>query len=248
MEGFGTIKISDIAEIEYEIPSAWLVELTIKSPSLLTKYSGDKIDEIKCFDYNIKVGESITLSYGGVSSEFKIVDIEYVNKNRYRLYTTKHTKSKHFIMPCLGKDRKFWHYDTWLINCYLGVETNDLVLEYRFSTNPKYLEFEHQLRLHTGYFMTTEISHSISLYHYRIPDKHRKDIKHFLLGKYSNFSIELKNKIMSFHNLQIHGKTWQILYKDSKLKEQMEVDFGVPIHKDLDLYDIPNINEEILIL
>jgi hypothetical protein len=53
---------------------------------------------------------------------------------------------------------------------------------------------------------------------------------------------------MSFHNLQIHGKTWQILYKDSKLKEQMEVDFGVPIHKDLDLYDIPNINEEILIL
>ena len=63
-------------------------------------------------------------------------------------------------------------------------------------------------------------------------------------GKYSLMSKELKNTIIKFHDYKPFGKTWQILHKDSKLREQMEIDFGVPIHADLELFDIPDINEE----
>ena len=46
MEGFGTIKISDIAEINYEVLNAWSFEVQYVSPSVMTIYSNDRIEEI----------------------------------------------------------------------------------------------------------------------------------------------------------------------------------------------------------
>ena len=248
MQGFGTIVVSDNCTINYEIPNAFTVELEIISPSSMTKYDKDKIVEVLTPNFSLKVGESIKLSYGNKESTFFIRNIEHVSKNRYRFFSTKITKARHFIMPCLGKTKDFWHYDTWLHNCYIGPDTNDIVLVYRFGKNPKYLEFENSLRQYPNYFMTSEPTYDLTCFHFRVPKEHEEDIKLFIEGKYSNFSEKLKTKILNFHKFEPFGKTWKILYKDSKLREQMELDFGVVIHKDLDLFDIPNIKEEILML
>lgn len=248
MQGFGTIVVSDNCTINYEIPNAFTVELEIISPSSMTNYVNNKIEEIFTPDFSLKVGGNIKLSYGNKESVFFVNSIEYISKNRYRFFSTKITKARHFIMPCLGKNKDFWHYDTWLHNCYIGPDTNDIVLVYRFGKNPKYLEFENSLRNYPNYFMTSEPTYDLTCFHFRIPKEHKKDIELFIEGKYSNFSEKLKNKILNFHGFKPFGKTWKILYKDSKLREQMELDFGVVIHKDLDLFDIPVLTEEILIL
>lgn len=248
MQGFGTIVVSDNCTINYEIPNAFTVELEIISPSSMTNYNKDKISEVITPDFSLKVGESITLSYGNKESRFFIYSIDYIAKRKYRFFTTKITKARHFIMPCLGKTKDFWHYNTWLHNCYIGLDTNDIVVAYRFGKNPKYLEFENSLRQYPNYFMTSEPTYDLTCFHFRIPKEHKKDIELFIEGKYSQFSRLLKSKIMKFHGFTEDGQTWKILNKDSSLREQMELKFGMPVHKDLDLFDIPDIKEEMLIL
>ena len=243
MEGFGCI-VLDNCEINYEVLNAFTAEFTIKSPSTMTLYKGTQISEVTASTFKLEKGGFIELNYGNKESKFYIHEIEFINKNRYRIYSTKPTKSKHFIMPILGHDRKFWHYDSWLYNCYLGLDTNDIVLTYRFGKNPKYLEFEKAICKVQGYFMTSDPNYDLVNFHFRIPDKFRKSVLYFMEGKYSLMSKELKNTIIKFHDYKPFGKTWQILHKDSKLREQMEIDFGVPIHADLELFDIPDINEE----
>ena len=247
MEGFGCI-VLDNCEVNYEVLNAFTAEFNIKSPSTMTTYEGSNISEVSAGQFKLAVGNFIELNYGNKESKFYIRSIEYINKSRFVIYSTKPTKSKHFIMPILGHNRDFWHYNTWLYNCYLGVDTNDIVLTYRFGRNPKYLEFEKTVRNVPGYFMTSDPDYDLVNFHFRIPDKFRKSVLYFMEGKYSLMSKELKNTIIKFHNYKEFGKTWQILYKDSKLREQMETDFGVPIHADLELYDIPDINEEKLTL
>ena len=243
MEGFGCM-VFDNCEVNYEVLNAFTVELQIKSPTILTIYDDSKISEICASTFKLSRGEFMEFSYGNKDSKFFINSIEYVNKGRYLIYSTKPTKSKHFMMPMLGYNRDFWHYKTWLYNCYLGVDTNDIVLTYRFGRNPKYLEFEKAVKNVPGYFMTSDPDYDLVNFHFRIPDKFRKSVLNFMDGKYSLLSAELKSKILKFHDYKLYGKTWQILYKDSKLREQMEIDFGVPIHVDLELYDVPNISEE----
>lgn len=245
MEGFGTIKISDIAEINYEVLNAWSFELQYISPSVMTVYNNNKIEEVNCFDHIIKVGESITLSYGGGESVFNIREIEFIGSGKFRVYTTKPTKSRLFLLPIMGKNRKFWFYDSWLINCYISEDLQDLILEYRFAKNAKYLEFERTLRETTGFYKSEEVDHYSTLFFYKVPKQHLSDIIKFTEGKYSEFSSKLKDNILKFHNFSIGGKTWEILNKSPKLREQLEAEFDVPIHNNMELYDIPELKEEV---
>lgn len=245
MEGFGNIRVNDISNIEYEIPNAWTIDLNYKSPSVSVVITDKNVTQLECFGHTFSIGDFTELNYGNSKSLFYISKIEKLSEYKYRIYTTKPTKAKHFILPLLGKNREFWHYTTWLINCYINSNLEEIVLEYRFNSNPKYLEFEHQLRNYTGFCGSYEQDYNTTMYFYKIPKEYLQDIKLFLDGKYSLLSEQLKTNILRFHNFNNFGMTAQILSKSNTLREQLEIQFDSPIHAEIELHDKPNSKIEI---
>lgn len=250
MEEFGTIRVNDICSIQYNVINAWTIELDYKSPHLDIVDIEGKIVTLSAFGHNVTLGQGILLNYGGGESLFKIHHITQVNKSKYKftVETTKPTKTKHFLFPILAKNRDYWNYNTWLINVYLSNDLDELLLVYRFSKNDKYLEFEKSLRTFDGFCKITEYDAYTSIYHYKIPSQHLKDVELFITGKYSELSNKLKKSIMSFHNFKEDGQTYQILYKSETRRKQLEMDLGCSIYENLELYDIPLLTEEILII
>jgi hypothetical protein len=245
MQGFGTIKINNEYSIEYRVVNAYMIELDYKSPHIDTTYYDNKIVKLESFNHVIRLADKLVLNYGSGTSIFKINYILPNGQNKFILQTTKPTKTKHFLMPVLGMDRKFWHYNEWLINCYLSNDLEEILLEYRFNTSDKYLEFEKEAIQVAGYCKTTEFSTYSTIFHYKIKSNL---VETFVKGMYSAFPDKVKKSILSFHGFKEEGQTGQILYKSPKLREQLEIKLEAPIYKDMELYDIPLLTEEILIL
>ena len=75
------------------------------------------------------------------------------------------------------------------------------------------------------------------IFMFRIPDSFHQDCITFLYGKYSELSDTLKRNILQFHNFKRDGRMYQVLYKDAKLKAQLEKEYNTIIPDNVDLYD-----------
>jgi hypothetical protein len=245
MQGYGTIRINNEYSIEYKVINAHTIELDYKSPNIDVFTIDNKIVKLESFGYEVKLGNTLQLNYGSGTSIFKVFNIIEYGQNKFLIETTKTTKTKHFLMPVLGKDRKFWHNNEWLINCYLGNDLDEIILEYRFNTDDKYLLLEKEIVQIQGYYKTTEFTSYSTLFHYKVKEN---IIELFVNGKYSMFPDKLKRDILQFHGFKEDGQTGHILYKSQTRREQLELNLGAPIYKDMELYDIPLLTEEILII
>lgn len=247
-----TIEIGNDKEVIVEVINGY--QLNIKF-SVFPEIIADSSDII-----SLKVGKGSLSLFDKLSIpiDHKIISVYEINKiekstdKAFRLYTTIGTKTKQFILPCLDFDREYFLYDTFLENVYIKTDSIDLgitpikyplFLLYRYSESELYKAFELRIIKHPHYRHRIDINNYEVLFIFDI-ENFGKDVDKFIKGKYSELSNKLKNQIMKFHKYVYGGTMHQILYRDPKLRKQLEIQFNVEISSNLELYDIPDIKEE----
>lgn len=200
---------------------------------------------------DIFVGQNLSINFPSYCSAFYVYSITKIGTS-YVIYTCKQTKAKHFILPSLGESKSFLCFDDLLENVYLeytGVETEGLLfgsalfLRYRVVSTKSFTELDAKLLKHSSYVGSITDDYHIT-YLMKISPEFKDDITKFIEGKYSKLSDKLKNLILSFHGYDKTGITGQILYNHPLRRKQLEIEFGQPLPRDIEVYDIPVIEQE----
>ena len=187
-----------------------------------------------------------------IQSVYEVNKIEKLTDKAFSIYTTIETKTKQFILPCLDYNREYFLYDTFLENAYIRTEDSTLdmdsiecplILLYRYSESELFKTFETRITKHPYFKGKKDINIYEVLYIFDIAP-FKNDVEKFIEGKYSILSNKLKTSIINFHGYTQTGTMAQVLNKDSKLRQQMELQFNVPININSELYSIPEMREE----
>ena len=227
--------------------------LTLNGPNKLTTQGsktsiipmliGDTIISIHIDDtYTIDIGQ--TVKYKG-NIPYKI-NIIKETANGYELIVAHKNKASLFILPIVGTTADDFFYFTLFCNAYIAVEenTNCLALLYRFSGKADFLQFEQRLRQSPYFKKMLDPSPWFTLFIFDIPTEYLKDYQNFCLGKYSELSENLKNKIFKFHKADINSALGHILYKSTKRRIRLQESLGIEISEDAELLSIPTLEDE----
>jgi hypothetical protein len=247
-----TITIGNDSEVTAEIINGYQINLKFTAPP--TIISSDKeICSLQVGKGSLSLFDELTVPIDHkINSVYEVNKIEKLTDRAYSVYTTIGTKTKQFILPCLNFNREYFLYDTFLENVYLKAPTlpidlkltkYPLILLYRYSESELYKSFETRIVKHPYFRHRIDVNRYEVVYVFDI-GAYESDIKKFIAGKYSTLSPKLKASIMEFHKYAVNGFMWKILNKSPQLREQLEITFNVPINTSLDLYDIPDINQE----
>lgn len=171
-----------------------------------------------------------------------------------------YNKSKTYLLPLLSEfvkfDKKFYPY---LQNTYifddLGKFKNAIFVEHDFSfKNPEFTLYENNFT-ETEYFLDLiDITPEKVLYIFKFPDDYINEYELFKKGKYSHYDEDAKELILSFfaemyeHNIgavPFLVKIKQILFKDEKLKREIEDRLNVKLPDDAELTDAINNENEV---
>lgn len=158
----------------------------------------------------------------------------------------KYNVSKTYLLPLIseviGVETKFINY---LENTYMFDENNEypecFFIKHEFSfKNPEFTSYEHRL-IDNQYFVKLIDIGSDVIYIFKFPEEYLKEYYYLQNSRYSEFGDDAKKLILKFWT-EIYGKVpaginlilkiKQILYKDEKLKKQIEEKLYVK----LDLY------------
>ena len=86
---------------------------------------------------------------------------------------------------------------------------------------------------------------SDTLFVFDIPTEHLEDYQNFCLGKYSELSAILKDKIFKFHQADANSVLGHILYKSTKRRLRLEESLGTEISEDAELLSVPDLEQEV---
>ena len=171
-------------------------------------------------------------------------------------------KSKTYLLPLLSEvldlNIKFLPY---LINTYLFDENNEyencifILHEFNFK-NPEFTKYEHKLTNNELFVKHIDIDDKV-VYIFKFPEEYLNEYNCLLNSKYSKFGEDAKQLILRFWAEVYSGnsagvafllKVKKILYKDEKLRKELEAKLGVKIDENQELGDYINPETEILIL
>lgn len=171
----------------------------------------------------------------------------------------KYNASKTYLLPLIsevvGIEKKFINY---LENTYMFDENNEfnecIFIRHEFSfKNPEFTAYEHRLIDNQYFVKTIDIDNEV-IYVFKFPEEYLPEYYHLLNGQYSKFGEDAKKLILNFWT-EMYGKIpaginlilkiKQILYKDKKLKQQLEERLSSPKHKVI-LDDDAELGEEVL--
>jgi len=244
------ISVGNDTDVEVEITNGYLLNIRFsRYPKVISKE--DNIISLQLGEGSISLFTQLRLPIDNkIESVYEIIKIEKLTDRAFRLLTTIETKTKQFILPCLEKTREYFLYDTFLENAFIKLDNNDitnlefpLILLYRYSESELYKQFELNITKHNLFSKMVDINPYEVLFIFNI-EEYKKDIDCFIRGKYSEISSKLKKEILKFHNYSEDGTMGLVLNKHPKLREQLEIHFNTPIHKNSELYSIPDIGEE----
>tara|TARA_R110000822_G_scaffold73853_13_gene177631 strand:+ start:4180 stop:4752 length:573 start_codon:yes stop_codon:yes gene_type:complete len=164
----------------------------------------------------------------------------------------RYNKSKTYLLPLLSElvefDKKF--FDN-LVNVYiyddLGKYQNCLYILHDFSfRNPEFTAYENRITRNEYFVDSIDINNQV-LYIFKFPAEYMHEYNKFIEGKYSQFGVDAKELILEFYTNIFQGnlnavnfllKLKQILFKDIKLKKQIEHKLGVTLSDDAELTDV----------
>lgn len=242
-------------KITIEILNSRIIRLLPKFPVDISVDSSGKINKLLFCnsDINICIGDIIKVPIQNINTGFYVSNMIMERDGCYTVTATKNTKSKHFILPFLGDTKNQYGLDTFLENVYLDFTNSEidpylknkvLYLHYRVFNCNEFIKIDSWL-LSNKNFVTTLVGESYHItYVMKIPDTFIKDVNIFKSGKYSKFSKEAKERILTFHSFKEDGITGQILYNNPKLRKQLELEFNIPLPENIELFDIPEMAEE----
>lgn len=170
----------------------------------------------------------------------------------------KYNKSKTYLLPLLSEkvylDKRFFKY---LRNTYIydnsSIYNSSIYLlhDYR-NLNINIKNYEKNI-IQNKYFKDIIINKNEVTYVFDFPNDYIAEYIAFIEGKYSYFSNHSKKIILSYYTELYSGninaitfliKLKQILYKDEKLKNEIEKDLNVKLDYNAELTDVINHNDE----
>jgi len=170
----------------------------------------------------------------------------------------KSNKSRTYLLPLLSELVNFeMKFDKFIINTYIhfNVEKykNCIGILHNFSfRNPDFTAYEHKLINNELFVDIVDIDDNV-LYIFKFPEEYIHEYNSFINGKYSAFGLDAKELILNYYNQLYKGnlnatafllKVNHVLFKDKKLKKQIEKDLGVVLDEDAELSDIPSRQDE----
>ena len=221
-------------------------KLTTQGPksSIIPLLVGDTIISLN-IDNNYTIDMGQTVKYKG-NIPYKVNIIKEVTDG-YELIVAHKSKASLFLLPILGSRHDDFYYHTLFCNAYITVEkeTNCLALLYRFSGRADFLRFEQRLRQLPSFKKMIDPSPWFTLFVFNIPTEYLEDYQNFCLGKYSELSANLKDKIFKFHQADANSVLGQILYKSTKRRLRMQESLGIEISEDAELLSLPELDQEV---
>lgn len=234
--------------INYDILNGRTAKLTFSCPVKSIIYNDIYIFRLKINDRYISIGDTLSLKIGDSPTKFYVSRIEHFLENSFLIFSSTPTKTFNFLIPTISDNysKDYFLLDSFLENAYLyNKEPSEILLTYRYSDNEIYQNFINQVESHPNYLKTIQVNESLEGIVFSIDSKFLNDAKHFVNGKYSKFSNTLKSKIISFYQLPKKGKMYDILMKTEKRRRELEQLLDVQIDKELELFSIPEIEEEL---
>jgi hypothetical protein len=229
--------------------------------------SDGNIIGLKIDDLVIYTGDVIPLRlFDKYTRPFKVKIIKRSRrKHMYALYSTKLTKASRWILPMIrltNETQTSMKFGSHFVNCYVGTKEegylNNIYVLYRYSGDLTFAKFEDKLFKHDLYERRIDVDDHHVLYVFKMTKNDMYNYELFKKGKYSKFTDDYKKKILKFSiNPAMVSEedipetsTYGILYKTDKqieeLKNVLGNDITVDIKKeDLELYSIPNEDEEV---
>ena len=171
--------------------------------------------------------------------------MEGIDSNRISIKN----KSSVFILPMLGGTQRLFFYYTRHVDtyCYAEGYGECIVLKYIDSPDEIFYRFKEAVQQFRMY-ITTEYEQPYVYFMFDIPRNHTKDYRLFLEGKYSQLSMELKEKIFTFHdddNYEFSEYLASVFYKDAERRKDIENYLDAELPEDSELESKPNLKNEI---
>ena len=167
----------------------------------------------------------------------------------YDLVVAKLTTSSTFALPFLGGNRSLFMWDKLFINCFIGVEPDNIgeviALLYRFSGDPLFLKFEEALCSFRNFIKRYDPDPYHVMFVFSPPASATKSFEHFINGRYSKIDDLWKLKILEFHGFDIDGHTGKILFQSESLRRELEEKLDVDLPEDSELFSILNMDYEV---
>jgi hypothetical protein len=156
--------------------------------------------------------------------------------------TVVYNKSKTYLLPLLSE---FIEFDFKFMNCldntymYADVEgyENHFFIEHSFDFgSPEFVAYESKLENNELFVEYIDIGDKV-LYIFKFPEDYLHEYNCLINGRYSAFGVDAKELILKFWNTVYAEditavftllKIKQILFKDEKLRKQLEKELSSP--------------------
>lgn len=167
-------------------------------------------------------------------------------------------KSETYLLPLLSEivnfDKKFAkNIKCSYINFNDEKYKNCLGVMYEFSfKNPEYTHYENKLIQNELFIDLFDVGKDV-LYIFKFPEEYMHEYECYKSGLYSKFGLDAKELILTYYGDLYKGnlsatsfllKINQVLFKDKKLKRQLEKELGVQIDDDAELSSVPLMENE----
>jgi len=162
-------------------------------------------------------------------------------------------RSKTYLLPLLSEivkfDMRFFKYilNTFIFDDIDKYKDSLYILHRTDIKDPEFTAYENKL-LDNEYFVNLyDVDSEYSLYVFKFPDHYLHEYYSFKKGGYSKFGEDAKEFILDFweevHKENVNKvkfllKLKQVLFKDDKLKRQIEEELKLKLSKDAELADV----------
>jgi hypothetical protein len=171
----------------------------------------------------------------------------------------RYNKSKTYLLPLLSEnislDKRFYKYieNTYIFDD-LGLYKNCIFIEHDYkNTQLNITRYENNLMDNVFFKDIIQIDERKKIFVFNFPKLFMHEYKMFKQGKYSLYQRDAKHIIIDFYTEIYSGninaveflvKLKQVLFKDKKLKKQIETRLKVILDYDAELTDIMDENNE----
>lgn len=239
-------------KILIEVQNGRTIKLTFNANPLEIVYEKKKITGIKINgEHYLKLGEleDVFVTINDKLHTYKIRDIEKVDENCFLVHTMPRTKSSLFITPMISDSAIDLRWTQYFVNTYTEFNESEknykIYILYRFFNSEDYKRFEHSLKKNKYFVSMKDYDLQHVVFEFRVPEEYVEDFKMFHSGKYSKMSVDYKYKILKFLSLSSESVISKILFKEDSRRKQLELELGVSIPYDVELYDIPDDRERL---
>lgn len=237
------MKIKTLNPLKHEFINAKTILLKVTPKTNIIRDENNNIVKLETdVGVTIEIGDEVGHNFETLNSNFIVKEIlqDKTNKFIYILNSGIINKVYTYLLPSLFQRNKYTYkslmIDTYFLECFVSLQTNELVLCYRYSKLDLYTELQELITSHPNF---TRLVHKNG-YDYYCFSLNINDLNSFILGKYSYLSNELKFKIREFFKLKKDDHILMVLNKDKRLKKKLEDFYNMKIHDSIELDEIPN--------